>query len=246
MIMDAIMAHAIGCGGSGSGGVRKEWQKAINIADMAIPFVVEDGADVGVFQQNGVADLMRVEISNGDICKAIIDGVEYICSAIVEEGVTGIGNLSMLNPEQADNSLPFCIGIICTSPDENKWMIIIAVRGTEATHTVDLYKQVEIMEPSTGGGLTVVELETLIEFTEDVEHTQSLSAADLNNVSEALALGQPFGLKFTTDDGLKYSGVCHVLDFTASCMVFNVEEQLMRVVTVVAVNGQGAAVISIY
>ena len=175
----------------GSDGKKYEWKPIIESTELS--FDVSDGHPY-------FEDLIPTSetqpweaISDGDVCKTVIDGSEYICSA----DMVGTSNIFIGKHHEVNSDLPFMIWF---QKDVNEWYVtieLLGVHGDGTTHNIALYLQVEATQSgsSGGGGLTVIELETALAD----ENTTMLSEADIAKLSAAMEAKMPVVISFELD-----------------------------------------------
>lgn len=122
---------------SKGGYVEKNWKTILSTEGNTIPFAVKDGFGSYETETNDGRELKQ--ISNGDICKVVLDGTEYVLSAVVDSIDIYIGN-----SEGTEDGVPF---LFWFTNMEETWRIVINVMGEEPEHSFALYLQTETIVP---------------------------------------------------------------------------------------------------
>lgn len=171
--MAASMAAAMNGGGSE---VEQKWELILDTEGKPVPFSVTDGVGEHFIKNSTESTLGN--ISSGDSCKVVFDGVEYVDVAV---GRSSNGGLYVGDEASDIEAIPYCF--IINPVGDGVWDVWVYADNEETSHTFALYAQKGGSQPNSGGGssgggggLTVVEIGEVMD-TENYQLTESEIAA---------------------------------------------------------------------
>ena len=120
-------------------GIREstDWKTIFDANGYPIPF--EENGGIYNFVQTYEGEHPLETIKDGDVCKVVFDGVEYICTAANDGGVIEFGSKN-----HGEDGVPFSFELWL---DTIREVDIYAWNSTEPTHTVHIYTQTETITP---------------------------------------------------------------------------------------------------